>query len=106
MHGAFAEKFQFKVPLHPRNLAHLIWPYQGYLGGFSEREYSFTELESIYENQIIASLEKTTGRTLLGDELSAFTFYSMVCDPEKGFLEWTEMRELLHGLRFDYVESS
>ena len=106
MHGAFTEKFKFKVPLHPRNLAHLVWPYQGYLGGFSEREYSFNELETIYQNQIIASLEKTTGRTMLGDELSAFTFYSIVCDPEKGFLDWTEMHELLGGLRFDYVESA
>jgi len=29
----------------------------------------------IYENQIVASLEKTTGRNLLGEELSALSFF-------------------------------
>jgi len=77
MHGEFANKFKLKVPIHPKNLAHMIYPYQGYLSSFKGREFSFAEIERVYENQIIGSLAKTTGRTLLGDELSALSFYEL-----------------------------
>ena len=79
-HGAFSKKFLFKVPIHPRNLGHLIYPYQGYLSSFKDKEWSFAQIEQVYENQIVASLEKTTGRTLLGDELSCFSFYDLIVD--------------------------
>lgn len=74
-HAEFAKKFKFKVPLHPRNMAQLIHPFQGYLAAFSTRQFSFDELVAVYENQIAASFEKTTGRNLLGDELSALSLW-------------------------------
>jgi hypothetical protein len=54
---------------------------------------------------MIASLEKTSGRTLLGNELSAYSFYEILANEnKKGYLTFDEMKELMHSWRFDYVE--
>lgn len=105
-HAEFAKKFRFKVPIHPRNLAHLVYPYQGYLSSFKGREFSFSEIEGAYENQIIGSMEKTKGRTLLGDELSALSFYELTMEgSDKGYLTFEEMKTLMHAWRFDSIET-
>ena len=74
-HGEMSKIFGFNVPLHPKNLSQLIHPFHGYLTAYAGKEFTFEELLEIYENQIVASYEKTFGRELFGDELSCFTFW-------------------------------
>lgn len=92
MHASFADKFEFRIPLHPKNLAQLIHPYQAYLCNFPENtrahKISFDELVQVYENHIVSSVEKTTGRNLLGDELSCLSFWLLLDTDNEGVLNY------------------
>jgi hypothetical protein len=57
----FSSNFRFKVPIHPKNLAQIINPYQGYMASFKPdtKGFSWPEMLQVYEQQIIASYEKT-----------------------------------------------
>jgi len=89
-HSAFAKKFKFTVPINPIHLGQMIHPYQAYLCNFpNNRHIQFHELLEVYENQIAASLERTTGRTLFAAELSCLSFW-MVNNPDKGALDFGE----------------
>ena len=97
-HGAFAKKFHFNVPIHPRNLAHLIHPFQGYMAAMP-KHFLFDDLVQVYENQIVASLERSTGRDLLSDELSCLSLW--LAHSDKSSLTWAEMKPLLASFRFE-----
>lgn len=98
-HGSFAKKFRFAVPIHARNLAQMIHPYWGYLAFFTDRHFRFEELVEVYENQIAASFERTSGRDLLANELSCLAFWN-VNYSQKSSLSWSEMQTLLTSFRF------
>jgi hypothetical protein len=98
-HSAFAKKFKFAVPINPVHLGQMIHPYQGYLCHFPNRHLQFNELLEVYENQIAASLERTTGRTLFADELSCLSFW-MVNHPKDGALEFSQFNDILTAFRF------
>jgi len=104
-HAAFAQKYKFRVPIHPRNLAQVIYPYQGYMASFKNREFSWPEMVEVYENQIIASEAKASGRHLLSNELSCFTFWDLVESKNKAFFTFDEMKELMQAFRFDHVQT-
>ena len=53
----------------------------------------------------MASYEKSEGRFLLGEELSALAFWRLQDDKDEGHLDWEKTKELMHGLRFDYIET-
>ena len=36
LHGKFSQFYKLRVPIHPRNLAQMIHPYQGYMASFEE----------------------------------------------------------------------
>jgi len=75
-HGEYSKKYEFPVPLHPKNLAQITHPFQGYLQAFGdEKQFNFEELHTVYLNQIAASYEKTFGKELLGEELSCLSFW-------------------------------
>ena len=76
-HGNFAKKFKFAVPIHALNLAQMIHPYWGYLAHFPNRNFKFEELLEVYENQIAASFERTSGRDLLANELACLAFWNV-----------------------------
>jgi len=99
MHGEFASKFKIRMPINPVHFGHLIYPYQGYLANFPDRHYSFDELLTIYENQIAAGLERSTGRNLFASELSCLCFW-MVNQPDSGAADWNQMQELMTAFRF------
>ena len=99
-HGEMTKIYGFKVPLHPKNLSQLVHPWQGYLTAFPGLELSFDDLIAMYENQIVASFEKTYGRELLGDELSCLSFW-LLADPErKGWLNVDELTPLMKAFKF------
>jgi hypothetical protein len=77
----------------------MIYPYQGYLCHFPNRHLQFNELMEVYENQIAASLERTTGRTIFADELSCLSFW-MVNHPNTGAINFSQFNELLTAFRF------
>lgn len=81
-HGMFSKTFQFKVPIHPKNLSQMIHPHQGYMVSMPDRSYSWDEMMAMYEVQMVASFQKAKGRDLHGDELSALAFW-LVADHEK-----------------------
>jgi len=42
VHQMFAGNFRFKVPIHPKNLAQIIHPHQGYMTSFKPETKFFT----------------------------------------------------------------
>ena len=104
VHGNFAKAFQFKVPINPRNLSQLIHPHQGYMASMPDRHYTWDEMLQTYEIQMVASHEKSKGRTVHGEELSALSFWLLQDTEKKGSLEIEETSKLLQGLRFEPVE--
>jgi len=77
----------------------MIHPYWGYLSHFPNRHFRFEELMEVYENQIAASFEHTSGRGLLANELSCLAFWN-VNYSQKSSLSWLEMQNLLTAFRF------
>ena len=57
----------------------------------------------MYLNQIASSFEKSMGRTLLGEELSCFSFWLVQDTLKKGWLSLDEFRVLLKALKFQYL---
>lgn len=58
LHDSFARKFTFKFDFHPYNLAQMIYPYQGYLAGFPNTQFSFEQLMMVYRFQLVSSFER------------------------------------------------
>ena len=100
MHGKMSKVNKFNVPIHPRNLAQLIHPYQGYLSNMQGTLFSFEDLVQVYQNQIVSSYEKTFGNTLLGDELSCLSFWLLHDEDRKGWLTLQDSKPLLSSLKF------
>lgn len=107
VHQLFASHFRFKVPIHPRNLAQIINPFQGYMASFrpGTKFFSWTQMQQVYDIQIVASFEKTQGRSLLGEELSCLSFWLLQDQERKGYLDFDAFKELLHAFRFPNIES-
>ena len=59
----------------------------------------------MYEIQMISSYEKSKGRTLHAEELSALSFWLTQDTERAGFLETSGMRSLMHGLRFTNIKN-
>ena len=77
----------------------MIYPYRGYLCHFYGKHFLFDEIVEVYENQIAAAFERTTGRDIFANELSALTFW-LVMNKDKGALNWQEFNHLLTAWRF------
>ena len=106
MHGTYAKAFKLRIPIHPRNLAQMIHPHQGYMASFKEgRSFAWKELVKVYETQIVSSYEKSEGRFLLGEELSALAFWQLQDENSEGHLDWAKTRQLMHAFRFDDIET-
>lgn len=101
LHNDFAKKFNFKVPLHPKNLQQMIHPHFGYLCSFKNRAFSFDELIQIYKDQIVSSYERTIGQELLANELACLSYWMMEDETKKGFFTLREVKPLLEALRFE-----
>ena len=63
-------------------------------------EFTFQQLIDLYENQIVASFEKTYGRELLGDELSCLSFWLLADEQQKGWLDAEELTPLMKAFKF------
>jgi hypothetical protein len=61
LHELYAGNYRFKVPLHPKNLAQIINPYQGYMANFKPgtKFFSWPQMQQVYDINIVASFEKT-----------------------------------------------
>jgi hypothetical protein len=91
VHASFAKTFQFRVPINPRNLSQLIHPHQGYMASMPDRGYTWDELVSMYEMQMISSYEKSKGRSIHGEELSALSFWLLQDKDKKGSVDFEGM---------------
>lgn len=60
--------------------------------------FKFPELVEVYENQIAASMERTTGRNLLADELSCLSLWLALT--KESSMEWSGMSDLMQGFRY------
>jgi hypothetical protein len=107
VHQLFAGHFRFKVPINPKNLAQIINPYQGYMANFrpGTKFFSWTQMQQVYDIQIVASFEKTQGRSLLGEELSCLSFWLLQDEHLKGYLDFENLKELLYAFRFTNIDS-
>ena len=105
VHASFSKTFQFRVPIHPRNLSQLIHPHQGYMASMPNRGYSWDEMLAMYELQMISSYEKAKGRTLHGEELSALSFWLLQDTEKKGNIGLEGMNTLMQGLRFTNLKT-
>ena len=65
--------------------------------------YSWDEMLATYEIQMIASYEKSKGRYVHGEELSALSFWLMLDTEKKGTLDEERIIQLAHGLRYTNV---
>lgn len=108
VHEAFAGNFRFKVPINPKNLAQIINPYQGYMANFKPgtKFFSWAQMQQVYDINIIASYEKTQGRSLLGDELACLSFWLLQDQEKKGYLEMDELLELMYAFRFTNITNT
>lgn len=107
LHELYAGNYRFKVPLHPKNLAQIINPYQGYMANFKPgtKFFSWPQMQQVYDINIVASFEKTQGRYLLGDELACLSMWLLQDENCKGWLEMDELLPLVHALRFSNVRN-
>ena len=106
MHGNFIKVYKLTIPIHPRNLSQLIHPHQGYMASFKEdRCFDWNELEQMYLTQIVSSYEKSQGRYLLGEEISALAFWQLQDDKQEGHINWEKTRQLMHAFKFDDIET-
>jgi hypothetical protein len=64
-----------------------------------QRHFRFEDLVEVYENQIVASLERSMGRDLLAEEISCLSFW--LAFTEKSSLSFEEFSELLTVFRFE-----
>lgn len=64
------------------------------------KHFLFDELVEVYENQIAAAFERTTGRDYFAQELSALSFW-LVMNKDKGVLDWEGFNHLLTAWRFN-----
>ena len=101
LHHDYSKKFNFRVPLHPKNLQQMIHPHFGYLSNFKNRDFTFDELVEIYKDQIVSSYERTIGQELLASELSALSYWSIEDENKKGSFTLREVKPLLEALRFE-----
>lgn len=74
------------------------------MASMPDRHYTWDEMLQTYEIQMVASHEKSKGRTVHGEELSALSFWLLQDTEKKGSLEIEETSKLLQGLRFEPVE--
>lgn len=58
---------------------------------------------SVYLNQTASSYEKTFGQTILGDELSALSFWLLADPNQKGWLSLQETMPLLKAFKFTHM---
>jgi hypothetical protein len=54
-HEEFAKYFSFDVPLDPKNLAMIIYPYWGYFCKFIGKEFTFDQLIEFYNNEFLST---------------------------------------------------
>ena len=59
MHNQYAKAYQFRIPLHQRNLSQIVHPHQGYLAAFPDRGFSWDEMFGLYETMLVSTYEKT-----------------------------------------------
>lgn len=76
----------------------MIHPYQGYLAAMS-KHMTFTELETVYENQVVSSLERSTGRDLLAEELSCLSLW-LAYSEKSSFDDYSEFKGIMEAFRF------
>lgn len=100
-HHDYSKKFKFRVPVHPKNLQQMIHPHHGYLANFPGRQFSYNDLLSAYENQIVSSFERSLGQDILADELSCLSYWLIEDEQKKGYFSFKELIPLLHAFRFD-----
>lgn len=82
-HGSLSKAgYQFRLPIHPRNMSQMIHPHQGYMAAMPGPGFSWDEMLKMYELQMVSSYEKSKGRTIHGEEISALAYW-LVSDPDK-----------------------
>ena len=106
-HGLFAAGFTFRLPINPRNMSQMIHPHQGYMAAMPGAGYSWDEMLTMYEMQIVSSHEKSKGRTLHGEELSALAFWMYMDAQEKkgAMTEESQVDKLMTALRFPGIKN-
>lgn len=69
--------------------------------------YSWDEMLTMYEMQIVSSHEKSKGRTLHGEELSALAFWMYMDAQEKkgAMTEESQVDKLMTALRFPGIKN-
>ena len=106
LHGNFSKVYKLAIPIHPRNLSQIVHPHQGYMSFFKDdRCFDWKELDMMYQTQIVASYEKSEGRFLLGEELSALAFWQLQDDNNDGHIDWEKTKQLMHAFRFDHIHT-
>ena len=64
-HYTFAKYNKFDIPIHRRNMLHIVHPWQGYMGGIDNKFFTFDEMIKMYRQQIVSSYERSIGQTFL-----------------------------------------
>mmetsp|Transcript_27223 Transcript_27223/g.36378 ORF Transcript_27223/g.36378 Transcript_27223/m.36378 type:complete len:268 (-) Transcript_27223:1187-1990(-) len=100
-HSLFAKGYEFRIPINPRNMSQMIHPHQGYMVAMPNRGYTWEEMEQMYRMQVLASHEKSCGRTLHGEELSALAFWLLVDTEREGSIcDLERLRQLMVAFHF------
>lgn len=114
-HYTFSKQKKFDVPIHRRNMLQMIHPYHGYMNSIDNKFFTFDEMLKMYRQQLVSSYERSLGQTFLAgkyllselganlflDELSCLSFWDIIDEDRKGFVNYSGFIRVLKMFRFN-----
>lgn len=92
-HYELTKNWEFDVPIHSKNMAHMLHPHWGYLTKLRDVELSFDGLTSFYEKEIKASLLRNMNKPYLANRVSAFNYWEFLT--QDGAMKFSDFGRLL-----------
>ncbi|KRX04519.1 hypothetical protein PPERSA_04334 [Pseudocohnilembus persalinus] len=100
LHNEYSKKFKFDILIDPKCLVQMIHPHHGYLNNYPGY-FSFDQMVEIYNQKLVATLERQLGQDLLADEISAFVYWSLYDKAQQGSMNTQEFFRFLRIFKFD-----
>eukprot|EP00826_Nyctotherus_ovalis_P011205 TRINITY_DN12928_c0_g1_i12.p1 TRINITY_DN12928_c0_g1~~TRINITY_DN12928_c0_g1_i12.p1 ORF type:complete len:247 (-),score=63.98 TRINITY_DN12928_c0_g1_i12:123-863(-) len=98
LHYAVATKYKMRIPVDPKNLAQMIHPHYGYLISMPG-EFEYEDLTTFYGYQLVSTMERLEGQSLLAEEISALSYWMILDKEAKGCLSLEKFVLLLKAFR-------
>ena len=100
VHYGYAKTYRFDIPMDPENIHQMLHPFQGYLCAIPHKEFKVSELFDFYKTQFVSSQERSLGQTMLANELTCLSYWNLIDEKRKGYMNLTQFRNLLITFKY------